>query len=152
MEFEYREISEERCKEIDSWEIHDPYGYGLVFTAEREDFVTNKDESILFCHAFMPTHDDSDKYEYCLFIWNDEYNLMVYDFESVTDDKSGLIQIRNEDIVILENEFIEKSENKKELLGILKAMISKYEENCCRLAIARTWKYNFKFTYKGEII
>ena len=42
---------------------------------------------------------------------------MVYDFESVTDDKSGLIQIRNEDIVILENEFIEKSENKKELLA-----------------------------------
>lgn len=60
MEFEYRKISDERCKEIDSWEIHDPYGYGLVFTAEKEDFVTNKDESILFCHAFMPRHDDSD--------------------------------------------------------------------------------------------
>lgn len=60
MEFEYRKISDEICKEIDSWEIHDPYGYGLVFTAEKEDFVTNKDESILFCHAFMPRHDDSD--------------------------------------------------------------------------------------------
>lgn len=34
-EFEYRKISEERCKEIDSWEIHDPYGYGTLFTAKK---------------------------------------------------------------------------------------------------------------------
>ena len=152
MELEYRKISEERCKEIDSWEIRDPYGYGKIFTAEREDFVTNADESILFCHAFMPRHDDSDKYEYFLFIRNDEYYLMVYDFASMTDDETGPTLIRNEDIVILENEFIEKSENKKELLGILKAVISKYEENCCRLPVARTWKYTFRFTYKGEKI
>lgn len=62
MELEYGEICEERCREIDSWEIHDPYGYGEVFTAERIKFVTNEDESILFYCAFMPTHDDYDRY------------------------------------------------------------------------------------------
>lgn len=152
MKFKYRMISEERCKEIDSWEIHDPYGYGKIFTAERKDFVTNENESILFCHAFSPRHEDSGEYEYFLFINDNEHHLMLYDFESVTDDEIGLVRIRNEDIMILENEFIEKSENKMEMLNILKTMISKYEENFCQLPIARTWKYNFKFTYKGKEI
>lgn len=153
MELEYREISEERCKEIDSWEIRDPYGYGKIFTAEREDFVTNDDESILFCCAFMPTHDDYDRYDSVyLLIRGQEFNFVRYDFESVTDDKSGPIPIRNENIMILEEKYIEESTNKKELLDVIKAVISKYEENSCWLKIAREREYRFEFTYKGKKI
>lgn len=42
MELRYGFISDERCKEIDSGEIRDPYGYGKVYTAERDDFVANE--------------------------------------------------------------------------------------------------------------
>lgn len=153
MEFEYRKISDERCKEIDSWEIHDPYGYGKIFTAEREEFVTNADESILFCLAFMPTHDDYDRYyPVYLLIRGQEYYFVRYDFESVVDDKSGPIPVRNENIMIFEEKYIEESTNKKELLDVIKAVVSKYEEKSCWLKIAREREYRFEFTYKGEKI
>lgn len=61
MQLRYGFISDERCKEINSWKIRDPYGYGEFYTAEREDFVTNEDESILFCHAFMPRDTTTEK-------------------------------------------------------------------------------------------
>lgn len=158
MEFEHREISEERCKEINSWKIHDPYPYGTpgpgrIFAAEKHCFVTNKDESILFCHAFSPRPEVCDKYdEIYLFIKNKDYHLVRYDFKSILNDKSGSIPIKNEDIIILEEEFIEKSEEKKKLLELLKCLISKFEEEYCRLDIARITEYHFKFYYKGEEI
>ena len=151
MKFKYRKISEERCKEIDSWEIGDPYGYGIVFTADRKKFIANEDESILFCCAFLPTHDDYDRYySTYLLIKEQEYYFVRYDFESIIDDKSGLIPVRNENIVILEEKYIEESTNKKEILEVIKTVISKYEENGCCLKIAREREYRFKFTYKGE--
>ncbi len=153
MEFEYRKISEERCKEIDSWEIHDPYGYGKVFKAERVNFVTSMDESLLFCQAFMPRHDDVSlgvKGFTYLFVEGNDYYLFEFECKDVKDNEIDGIKHRYMKINILKQNFIEESENKRELLDILKSMISKYEENFCRLAIARTWKYNFVFTYKGE--
>ena len=34
MEFEYRLLSEERCKEIDRLSIQDPYGYGKMLSTK----------------------------------------------------------------------------------------------------------------------
>lgn len=80
MELERRMISEKRCKEISGWKIHDPYPYGSpnpgrIFTAERHYFVTNKDESILFCHAFSPRHEVYNEYDpIYLLIENNDYH------------------------------------------------------------------------------
>lgn len=54
--------------------------------------------------------------------------------------------------MILEEKYIEESTNKKELLDVIKAVISKYEENSCWLKIAREREYRFEFTYKGKKI
>lgn len=153
MKFKYREISEERCKEIDSWEICDPYGYGNKLSTHGNYLVSDEDESILFCHAFMPRHDDrEDKYEVFLFIDNSKYYFITYGYESVIDEQIGETRIRNENIMIKEEKFINESMNKIELLELLKILISKYEENKCDLKIARGTVYHFKFTYKGEEI
>ena len=80
MELERRMISEKRCKEISGWKIHDPYPHGSpnpgrIFTAERHYFVTNKDESILFCHAFSPRHEVYNEYDpIYLLIENNDYH------------------------------------------------------------------------------
>lgn len=153
MKFKYREISEERCREIDSWKICDPYGYGNKLSTHGNYWVSDEDESILFCHAFMPRHDDREnKYEVFLFIDNSKYYFITYGYEAVIDEKMGETRIRNENIMITEEKFINESMNKKELLELLKILISKYEENKCDLKIARETEYRFKFTYNGEEI
>lgn len=158
MEFEKREISEERCKEIESWKIQNPLTSGMkqVFTAKRHYFVTNKDESVLFCYAFMPRHDDRDgpNYEHDVFLLfiNREYRFVRYTFKSIEDDRSGSVPIRIESIIILEEEFIEKSEEKEELLELLKCLISKYEKEYSRLDEIREMGYHFRFYYKDEKI
>lgn len=153
MELEYRKISEERCKEINSWEIQDPYRDGKIFTTEGKDFVTNKDESILFCRAFRPNPEFMGKYHVAyLFINNKEYHFVSYDLISYADEKSGSISVRNEEIGIFEEEFIEKSEEKKELLKLLKCLISKFEAEFCVLEEVRAMEHRFKFYYKGEEI
>ena len=158
-EFEKREISEERCKEIDDLNIQNPLNSGMrqVFTAERNYFITNEDESILFCYAFMPRHpDDRDgpNYEHNVFLLfiNKEYRFVRYDLESVTDDRSGFVPIRNEDISILKEEFIEKSTEKEKLLDLIKRLISKYEKEYSRLDEIRSMEYHFRFYYEGEEI
>lgn len=153
MEFRYGLISEERCNEIDSWKVQDPYGYGNKLSTHGNYWVANEDESILFCHAFMPRHDDRvDKYEVFLFINKSEYHFVTYGYESVIDEKIGEKRIRNENIAISEEKFIDKNTNMKELLKLLSSLISKYEENKCELKIAREREYRFAFTYKGEEI
>lgn len=158
IEFEKRKISEERCKEIDRWNIQNPLRSGMkqVFTAERQYFVTNKDESILFCHAFSPRYDDRDgpNYEQIVFLLciNKEYRFIRYTHKSIEDDRSGFAPVRNEEIIILEEEFIEKSEEKEDLLELLKCLISKYEKEYSMLDEIRAMEYHFKFYYKDEII
>ena len=152
-ELEYRKISEEKCKEIDSWKIHDPYGDGKIFTAEREDFVTNKDESILFCRAFIPRTEFIGEYHVVnLYINKEEYHFVSYNLISYVDEKRGSTSVRNEDFNILEEEFIEKSEEKKKLLELLKCLISKFEAEFCVLEEVRAMEHRFKFYYKGEEI
>lgn len=153
MELEYRKISEERCKEINSWKIRDPYGDGKFFTAESKDFVTNKNESILFCRAFRPRTELAEEYHaVSLFIKNEEYHFVRCDLLSYTDEKRGANTVRNEEFVILEEEFIEKSHEKEELLELLKCLKSKYELEFCVLEEVRAMEHRFKFYYKGKEI
>ena len=144
MKIEYREISEERCKEIDSWEIRAPYGYGGIFTAERQNFVTNEDESILFCHAFMPRHDDRERNdEAYLFVKGKEYHLVNYVLEDVKtiSENNWIIYIN-----IIEKDFINNCDDK--VLSILKKMISIFIKKS-RLEIPGE-HIEYHFYYKGQ--
>ena len=152
-ELEYRKIKRRRCKEIDNWKIEDPYGDGKIFTAEGEKFVTNKNESVLFCHAFSPRAELVGEYDAVfLFIKNKEYHFVRRNLLSYADEKKGSTSVRNKEIAILEEEFIEKSKEKKELLELLKCLISKYETEFCILERVRAMEHHFKFYYKGEEI
>ena len=158
LEFEKRMISEKRCKEIDGWNIQNPLRSGMkeIFSAERQYFVTNGDESILFCHAFSPRYDDRDGLDYeqpvFLLCINKEYRFIGFTHNSVADDRSGSVPVRNEEIIILEEEFIEKSEEKEKLLDLLKFLISKFEKEYSMLDEIRAMEYHFKFYYKDEKI
>ena len=149
MELRYGFISDERCKEIDSWKIKDPYGYGKIYTAEREDFVANEDETILFCHAFMPRHDDREgNHETYLYINKDEYHFVNYVTFDFHDEERFGEMYRIGKINILEKDFIQKTLNKDEVLKILKALIAKNVENSVRLPNFKRI-YEFTFYYKG---
>lgn len=152
MELRYGFISDERCKEINSWTIRDPYGYGEIYTAEREYFVTNEDETILFCHAFMPRHDDREgNHETYLYINKDEYHFVNYvQFDFRDEERFGEMH-RIGKINILENDFIQKTLNKDEVLKILKALIAKNVENSVCLPNFKRI-YEFTFYYSGEEI
>lgn len=150
MELRYGFISDERCKEINSWKIRDPYGYGEIYTAEREYFVTNEDETILFCHAFMPRHDDREgNHETYLYINKDEYHFVNYFKFDFHDEERAGEMYRIGKINILEKGFIENNFNKKEQLKILKELITKKEENAVRSKYFKRI-YEFTFYYDGE--
>lgn len=152
MELRYGLISDERCKEIDSWEIRDPYGYGEIYSAERDYFVANEDESILFCHAFMPRHDDRERNkETFLYINQDEYHFVNYNNYNIYDEERNGEIYRIETVKIYKSEFIDKSLNKKELLLILKELIIKKEEHSVRIPNFKR-NYEFTFYYDGEEI
>lgn len=146
MEFELRMISEERCKEIDRWEICDPYGYGKKLSTHGNYWVTNEDESILFCRAFMPRHDDREgNYESFLFIVDEKYNIINYVVEDikVIDEKKRVFTVN-----ILEKEFINNYSD--EVMSILKKVISVFIKKFRREMPGENFEYNF--FYKGEVI
>ncbi len=152
MELRYGMISDERCKEIDSWKIRDPYGYGEIYTAERDYFVANEDESILFCLAFMPIPADRERfYETFLYINADKHYLMSYNNYNIYDEERSGEMYRIETVEIDKNEFIDKSLNKKEVLLILKELIIKKEEHSVRIPNFKRI-YEFTFYYDGEEI
>lgn len=129
MELRYGFISAERCKEIDSWRIRDPYGYREYFTAERVYFVANEDESFLFCHAFRARHDDISENAFLyndtyIFIKHHNYCLIHFDRQVNTDEEYKYINI-----YIPQEQFIEQHTEKAAILMILKKMITKYELN-----------------------
>ncbi len=73
MEFEYREISEERCKEIDSWEIRDSYGCGKAYAAERKNLLQMKMNqycSVICLVLAMMTEKEIMNHTYLLWIKN----------------------------------------------------------------------------------
>ena len=152
MEFEYRLLSEERCKEIDSLNIMDPYGYGKLLYASKIPWITNNDETILFCCAFFPRHDDLEGHRISyLFFENNNYCFIDFKGFDVNDTESNGIEYRNMKIDILENEFIERSAEKEHLLSLLKDVIGNYEKKHIR-----SKKFNkqfvIEFTYRGETI
>lgn len=145
MELRYGFICDERCKEIDSWKIRDPYGYGKFYTAERDDFVANEDESILFCHAFMPRHDDREgNHETYLYINRDKFyfvNYIKFDFH---DEERDGEMYRIGKINILKKDFIQKAFNMDEVLNVLKALIAKNVENSvCLPNFKRIYEFAF---------
>ena len=60
MEFEYRKIGARRRREVNGMRIRDlsASDYNTVFKANGKKFVTNKDESILFCPFFVQENPD----------------------------------------------------------------------------------------------
>lgn len=144
MGFEYRKLSEERCKEIDSWEICDPYGYGKVFTAERKNFVTNEDESILFCLMFSPRHDDREENnESYLFVMDKEYHMVSHIVKDikVVDEKHWIVYVN-----IVEDDFIDNCGDK--VINILKEVIAIFVKKYRREMPGEHFEYHFY--YKGE--
>lgn len=144
MKFKYRMISEERCKEIDSWEIRDPYGYGKIFTAEKIKFVTNMDESILFCHTFSPRHDDREgNHESYLFVMDKEYHMVNHIVKNITvsDELNWIVYVN-----ILENDFIDNCDDK--VMSILKKVISVFVKKFRRETPGEHFEYHFY--YRGE--
>ena len=147
-EYEYREISEERCKEIDSWEIQIPLrpGRERVFKAGNTRFVTTADESILFCHAFttyMSNHDE-EQCTYLLIVNESHYIIdFIVDIARVNDPKHQFYSV-----VVFEKDYI--NENKDELLSILKKMIAVYiKKNRCEMPDEH-FEYLFRYNGAGK--
>jgi len=151
--FRYGFISKKRCKEICKMKIGDPYSCSPYFDANREYFVANKDESLLFCHAFSPRHDmrDTHPYEIFLYIIENDFYYIKYEDHEVYDEERNKIMYRIETINIFKNEFIDKRNDKEYVLSNLKAMISKNEENSVWLPNFKR-VYEFTFYYDGEEI
>ena len=125
MEFKYGKISEKRCKEIDEMDIRCPYPYDggqTKFTAEREYFVYNEDESILFCLGFIPIPAEMyycDKV-YILFIEDDYYYIYIYYVKDVETRVKDNYYHSLEEIVL--NDDLDEN-RKKYILSLLKQMI-----------------------------
>lgn len=145
MELRYGFINDERCKEIDSWKIKDPYGYGEIYTAEREYFVTNEDETILFCHAFSARHDDISENT---FLYNDSYIFIEhhnYGFIHFDRKVNTVGEYRYINICIPKEQSIEQHADKIKLLMILKEMITMYELNWKFFKIDKKFVVTFQY-------
>ena len=152
MEFEYRLLSEERCKEIDSLNIMDPYGDGKRLSTRGFYWVSNADESILFFRAFSPRHDNLEGNRTAFLFFNrNEYHFIYYDLIDVKDFVVNELEYRYLNINILESEYIENCAEKHSLLFLLKELISVCEKNRIR---SRNFckEYVMEFEYKGEMI
>ena len=147
MEYEYREISEERCQEIDSWKIQD-MRHDRIFTAEKKYFVTNADETNMFCCAFIPKFYEMDEGEgQCayLLIIDKSYYIINYNVEDIiTYDDTHQLFIIN----IMEKDYI--NENRNRILNILKKVIPVYMKKS-RMEMPNE-NFGYKFFYKGEEI
>ena len=147
MKLKYGLISKERCDEIDSWKIKDPYGYGDKLSTHGNYWVYNEDESILFCHAFMPRHDDREtNHETYLYVNGKQtyfINYIVDDVKTEDDDKEWFVTVT----IMRCSAFSIKDKN---ILSILKAVISVFIQKHRREMPGET--FVFKFFYDGEEI
>lgn len=146
MELKYGLISRERCDEIDGWEITDPYGYGKKLSTHGNYWVNNEDESILFCQAFMPRHDDieGNRIAY-LCIIEKEYHFVDFIVNDVKEKNNNEWFFV---ITIVENPFTELEE--KQSLSILKEVLSFFAQKHRREKTGEN--FVFTFYYKGEEI
>ncbi|MBR1693196.1 MAG: hypothetical protein IJ711_10565 [Lachnospiraceae bacterium] len=129
MEFKYSHISEERCREIDSWNIKNPYQYpggaNSKLNPWNKKWVFNEDETILYCQAFRPYREDWTKDTHIKYLYIDkkEYFLFEYDTSDIhVECKEGKEYCIGK-VKIFKNENIDNYADKKELLKTLKAMI-----------------------------
>ncbi len=153
MEFRYGCISDERCAEINSWRIPDPYGYGKKYHADGDYLVTNEDESILFVWAFSPRADEMEYYKVSyMLIYKNEYYYIYIDAGTVGhyEERSG-VQYWVDKIDFLYSEAIEKSQEKPTILKLLKRVYQRYRE-CCKRTRGPQPIYEFTFYYNGEEI
>ena len=154
MEFRYGRISDERCAEINSWRIPDPYRYGEKYDADGEYLVTNEDESILFFRAFSPTRDDREYYKdaYMLIYKNEYYYIYIDDGLPVGhyEERNG-VQYWVDKIDFLHSEAIEKSQEKPTILKLLKRLYQRFRE-CVKRTRGPKPIYEFTFYYDGEEI
>ncbi len=153
MEFRYGCISDDKCAEINSWRIPDPYGYGKKYNASGNFLVTNEDESILFFIAFSPRADEIEYYNdaYMLIYKNEYYYIYIArGYVGHYEERSG-VQYWIDKIDFLYSEAIEKSQEKPTILRLLKRVYQRYRE-CCKRTRGPQPIYEFTFYYNGEEI
>ena len=153
MEFRYGCISDERCAEINSWRIPDPYGYGKKYHADGDYLVTNEDESILFFRAFSPRADEIEYYKKAyMLIYKNEYYYIYISREGVGHyEERNEVQYWVDKIDFLYSEAIEKSQEKSTILKLLKRVYQRYRE-CFKRTRGPKPIYEFTFYYNGEEI
>ncbi len=152
MKFSYGAISWRRCKEIEKWDIYDPYGYGEKLLAHGNYFIHNKDESILFCEAFRPNHDDRDLgicYSEFILIIKQKFYRVVYDVTDVSkEERNGILYIKMT-VDVLKDDFVGNGIDKKESLAILKKVITEKVEKRLLKRDGVKRIYGITFCYKG---
>lgn len=149
-DFTFGYISEERCKQINSCKIVDPYRQNPYFDAVGHFFVKNVDESVLFCRGFSSrVHDESTYIVYIYFLKN-EYHFIEFEFYDISDIEQEGKSLRCTKIGIKKYDFIEKMENKKEQLRILADAVSTFDRRSYFVPVNRIFQYNI--FYDGEEI
>ena len=146
-ELKYGLISKERCDEIDSWRIEDPYGYGNKLSTHGNYWVFNEDESILFCLAFIPRHDDIDRnYRTYLYINGNQYTFINYIVDDVKTENDNMNWFVTTTILSCSS----ISKNDKKTLSVLKELVSVFIQKHRRGTPGEI--FDFKFYYEGEEI
>lgn len=107
MEFEYRQISAKRCREINSMRIRDLSApdYNTVFVADDKEFVTNRDESILFYRLFLSEHTDNERKAVYVCIRDNQLKSLTVEF----DEFNGGGIYEDDDLLKVWNELLTNS-------------------------------------------
>lgn len=107
MEFEYRQISTERCAEINNMRIRDlsASDYNAVFSADGKNFVTNRDETILFYRLFLSDPTDNERKAVYACIRDQQLRSLTVEF----DEFSGGGIYEDDDLLNVWNEMLTNS-------------------------------------------
>ena len=93
MEFEYRKIGAKRRREVNSMRIRDLSvpDYNTVFKANGKYFVTNKDESILFCPFFVQENIEQGEHK-AVFLCIKDYERITVTVDYSDSDSHGIYE------------------------------------------------------------
>ncbi|MCM1081870.1 MAG: hypothetical protein NC393_01815 [Clostridium sp.] len=149
-DFTFGYISEERCKQINSCKISDPYRQNPYFDAMGHFFVKNVDESVLFCRGFSSREWNENRYIVYIYFLKNEYHFIEFEFYDISDIEQEGKAFRYTKIGIKKYDFIEKLENKKEQLRILADAVSTFDRRSYFVPVNRIFRY--KVFYDGEEI
>ena len=126
MEFEFSLISVERCIEIDEMNIVCPYRYtNEKLHVKGYYFVHDTDEKFIFGIGFLPIPAERDYNPdvYILFIDKEYFFIYFEHIEVVKVEKKDNIEYCQYNVFMEDNEKIDRSSNKEEILNLLKQMI-----------------------------